>query len=115
MPVTKDLQGDVMVDIRRDTGCSGVVGNRSMINDDQLLNKTERCMLIDGSTLKVPLTQIGIDTPYFTGKSVDAMVMNSPVYDLVVGNIPGVCEADDPIKGWQPQVTRHIDQTVVMT
>jgi len=44
MPVTKGLVGDVMVDMLRDTGCSGVAVNRSMINDDQLLNKTERCM-----------------------------------------------------------------------
>jgi hypothetical protein len=117
MPVTKGLVGDTMVDMLRDTGCSGVVVSRSMINDDQLLNKTERCMLIDGSILKVPMAQIDIDTPYFTGKSVEAMVMKSPVYDLVVGNIPGARKADDPIKDWQPQVTRDFDQTanVVMT
>jgi hypothetical protein len=63
------------------------------------------------------MAQIDIDTPYFTGRSVEAMVMKSPVYDLVVGNIPGARKADDPIKDWQPQVTRDFDQTanVVMT
>ncbi|KAK2159638.1 hypothetical protein LSH36_149g02002 [Paralvinella palmiformis] len=117
MPVTKGQVGGVMDDMLRDTGCSGVVVNRSMINDDQLLNQTDRCMLIDGSILKVPMAQIDIDAPYFTGISVEAMVVKSPVYGLVVGNIPGVCKADDPIKGWQPQVTRDIDKTagVVMT
>ena len=43
--------------------------------------------------------------------------MKSPVYDLVVGNIPGTRKADDPIKDWQPQVESDVDQTAsaVMT
>ena len=111
MPVTKGLVGSMEVEMLRDTGCSGVVVSRSMISDDQLLDKTERCMLIDGSILKVPMACIDIDTPYFTGKSIEAMVMKSPVYDLVVGNIPGARKADDPIKDWQPQVESDVDQT----
>jgi len=111
LPITKGLVGDVMVDVLRDTGCSGVVVSRSMINDDQLLNKTERCMLIDGSILKVPMAKIDIDTPYFTGKAIEAMVMKSPLYDLVVGNIPGARRFDNPIKDWRPRVARDIDQT----
>jgi len=45
------------------------------------------------------MAQMDTDTPYFTGIPVEAMVMKSPVYDLVVGNIPGVRKADEPIKG----------------
>ena len=60
MPVTKGLVGSMEVEMLRDTGCSGVVVSRSMISDDQLLDKTERCMLIDGSILKVPMACIDI-------------------------------------------------------
>jgi len=45
------------------------------------------------------MVQIDIGKPYFLGKSVEGMFMKPPVYDLVVGNIPGVRKAGDAIKG----------------
>ena len=58
MPVTKCPVGNKLVDVLSDTRCTGVVVSRSILNDDQLLEKIERCMLISGSILKVPLILI---------------------------------------------------------
>ena len=38
---------------------------------------------------KFPVVQIDIDTPYFVGK-IKALGMQQPVYDLILGNLPGV-------------------------
>ncbi len=62
------------------------------------------CVLIDGTVRTFPAAQISIDTPYFRG-SIVALCIDKPLYDLILGNIPGVRKAVDPDPNWEFPVT----------
>ena len=99
LPVFKGKVGDTMVDTLRDSGCTGVVVQSSLIKPEQLTGKVHLCILIDGTVKKVPMANIQVDTPFFVGE-VEAMSMESPIYPLVLGNIPGIRSPSDPNPEW---------------
>ena len=80
------------VRVLRDTGCSAVIVRGSLVSGIKLTGQEAMCVLIDGSIRRAPVAQVFLDTPYFTGVT-DAVCMENPLYDVVVGNIPG---ATDP-------------------
>src|ERR1700733_1268182 len=88
MPVADGLLGDTKVKVLRDTGCSAVVVKIDLVTQEQLTGEYTTCVLIDGTVRRVPIAVIDLATPYFTGK-VRALCMKKPLYDVVVGNIPG--------------------------
>ena len=57
-------------------------------------------LLIDNTARKVPIARIYVDTPYLKGQ-VEAQCLSDPIYDLVIGNVPGARAADDPDPSWQ--------------
>lgn len=57
-------------------------------------------ILIDKTIRKVPMARIEIDTPYLTG-TVHAQCLTDPLYDLIIGNVPGAREPDDPDQSWE--------------
>ena len=99
MPVKKGKVGSNIVDVLRDTGCSGVVVKQSFVNPDQLTGKKHLCVLVDGTCKRVSSANIEIDTPFFTG-TVEAMCMADPVCPLVLGNIKGVRPPGTPDPDW---------------
>ncbi|XP_052717957.1 uncharacterized protein LOC128190087 [Crassostrea angulata] len=99
MPVVKGCVGNKLVTVLRDTGCSGAVIRRELVNDDQLTGTSQRCKLADGRIIDSDVARIGVDTPYFTG-SVDAWCFDSPSYDLILGNIRGVRKPHEPNPAW---------------
>ena len=60
-------------------------------------------LLIDNTVRKVPIAKIDVDTPYLKGQ-VKAQCLPDPIYDLVIGSIPGARAADDPDPSWQDHV-----------
>ena len=44
----------------------------------------------------MPIANVGIDTPYFTG-NVEALC---PIYDLILGNVRGARAVGDPYPNW---------------
>ena len=72
----------------RDTGCTGVVVRRSLVSDGQMLNKQSGETLINNYKQRCPMARINIDSPFFRG-STDALCIDDPAHDLVIGNIEG--------------------------
>ncbi|XP_065925778.1 uncharacterized protein [Magallana gigas] len=99
MPVVKGCVGNKLVTVLRDTGCSGAVIRRELVNDDQLTGTSQRCKLADGRIIDSDVARIDVDTPYFTG-SVDAWCFDSPSYDLILGKIRGVRKPHEPNPAW---------------
>ena len=92
MPTTKaTLNGHEVVALR-DSGCSGVVVRSEFVNPDQYTGQNRLCLMIDGTVRKVPVAKVTVCSSYYTGK-VEAMVMQTPVYDLIIGNIDGASDA----------------------
>ena len=56
--------------------------------------------MINGDTFTAPVVNIMVDTPYFTGRF-NALSVEKPVYDIVVENIPGARNANDPDRNWR--------------
>ena len=74
--------------VLRDTGCTGVVVRRSLVSDGQMLNKQSGVTLINNYNQRCPMTRINIDCPFFRGIT-DALCIDDPAHDLVIGNIEG--------------------------
>ncbi|KAJ8030959.1 hypothetical protein HOLleu_27522 [Holothuria leucospilota] len=104
MPICKGFVGTKEVTVMRDTGCSVIVVKRNLVEDDQLLGKTQKCVLIDGTVRIFPVAWVTIDTPYLVG-TVEAVCMPEPLYDLVLGNVNGVREPGGPNRNWVPANT----------
>ena len=108
MPVLSGYMGKQKVDVLRDSGCSTVVARRCLVTEDQMLGFSENCVMLDGTVRRFPVAQIQVDTPYYVG-SVRALCLNSPLYDLVLGNVAGVREPNDPDPAWAPTFEEVIE------
>ncbi|XP_077867874.1 uncharacterized protein LOC144357705 [Saccoglossus kowalevskii] len=71
LPVSQGKVGDTVVTMLRDTECNGIIVKKSL----------------------------EIDTPYLRGM-VEALCVQDPIYDLIVGNVPGARPPDDPDPVW---------------
>ena len=85
----------------RDTGCSGVVVKCGYVDPAQYTGHYKICLLVDGTTRKVPTAVVHLDSPYYTGDT-EAMVMPTPLFDVIVGNIPGARDPESPLEQWRP-------------
>jgi len=88
MPVAEGSVEGTPVNVLRDTGCSAIVVRRALVPDVKLTGREERCILIDGTVRYTPVAEIYVETPFFTGITT-AVCMKNPLYDLVIGNVPG--------------------------
>jgi hypothetical protein len=50
---------------------------------------------------RFPVAKVDVDTPYYVGE-VNALCMEKPVYQLILGNIPGASDASHPDRDWKP-------------
>ena len=73
----------------RDTGCTTAGVKKSLVMSSQYTGKVQRCRTFGGNIESFPLAEIQIHTPYFQGM-IEACVINEPVADLILGNLPGV-------------------------
>ena len=76
------------VRVLRDTGCTGVIVKRNLVFENQFIGKECGVTLINDSQQKCPVARINIDCPFFRG-STDALCIDDPAHDLVIGNIEG--------------------------
>eukprot|EP00745_Piridium_sociabile_P002381 TRINITY_DN1145_c0_g1_i6.p1 TRINITY_DN1145_c0_g1~~TRINITY_DN1145_c0_g1_i6.p1 ORF type:complete len:1434 (+),score=199.20 TRINITY_DN1145_c0_g1_i6:329-4630(+) len=75
--------------VLRDTGCTTAGVKRSLVRDDQFTGEKQRCVTFGGLIEVFPLADIIVDTPFFAGQ-ITCCVIDSPVADLILGNLPGV-------------------------
>ena len=76
------------VRVLRDTGCTGVIVKRNLVSENQFMGKECGVTLINDSQQKFPVARINIDCPFFRGTT-DALCIDDPAHDLVIGNIEG--------------------------
>ena len=99
MPVHQGKLGSKTVSVLRDSGCSGVVVRKDLVDESLYVGRSQGCKLNDGSKIIVPVAIMELDTPFFTGKT-EVMVMANPLYDVIIGNIEGAREPADPDPNW---------------
>jgi len=73
------------------------------VNNEQMTGGTETCFLFDG-TVRTPVAEIEIETPYYSGK-VKSVCMEKPLYDVIIGNVPGMSNESSDAMQVQAVVT----------
>ena len=68
--------------------CSSAAVRNSLVSDTQLTKDAHLCVLIDETLQKFSIARVNVDTHYYKGE-LEAMCMKAPIYDLVIGKIPG--------------------------
>ena len=87
MPTAKGSLDGVKVTVLRDSGSSCVVIRKGLGRRTAVTEKVPVSMA-NGTTELATLTKGFLESPYFTGE-IDAVEMESPLYDVILGNIPG--------------------------
>ena len=82
------------VSVLRDTGCTTAVIRRGLVTDGQRTGKFKCYRVLDGSMGKAETAVLDVESPIYTGK-LECLCINSPVCDLIIGNVPGVVHSDD--------------------
>ncbi|XP_072166477.1 uncharacterized protein [Diadema setosum] len=109
MPVLQGKVGGHVVSVLRDSGCSTAVVKSVFVRTPQIVaGQKKRVVLIDGTVREFPIARVWVDTPFYTGE-VEALVMEDPMYELILGNIPGVRDQNNP----DPQWSLDSDEVVV--
>ncbi|XP_069110014.1 uncharacterized protein [Argopecten irradians] len=102
MPVVKGYVGTHCVSVLRDTVCSGVVVRRCLVDKESVTDKVQVCTFADGSKLEAPIAVVEVDSPYFVGTT-EAWALETPLYDLIIGNIPGALPPDQSDEKWEKE------------
>ena len=95
LPVLRGFVGNQEVDVLRDTGCEGVIVRRKLVSDGELTGKKCFIVRIDNTMLLAEEAVIKVMTPYLKGE-VTALCIPDAICDLVVGNVDGARNPDDP-------------------
>ena len=81
------------VNVLRDSGCTGVVIRKELVDPNEFTGELQSLLTIDRTLLRVPTAKVFVDTPLFTG-TVLALCIVDPICDLIIGNIDGVHEPE---------------------
>ena len=100
--VVGELVGHGLVNVVRDTGCTGVIVKKDLCPKGCFTNDNGSCTMVDGSVKVAPIVVVELDTPFYKGK-VRAMAMSSPIFDVIIGNISGARDASNPDFKWKPK------------
>lgn len=99
MPVKDGLVGTTKVSVLRDSGCSGAVIRKGLVTNKQMTGRYKWCILIDGSVHRYPTAVVNINSPFYVGE-VEALCVDTPVFDVILGNIKNVRSPDNPDPEW---------------
>ena len=99
MPMSIGMVGNKSVTVLRDTGCSGVIVKRELVAEEQLTGKVGYIMTVARTLLKAPFANVEISTLFYSG-TVEALCLRDPLYQLIIGNIPGARAPDDLDETW---------------
>ena len=90
--------GENVVEVLRDTGYNAVIVRRGLVKEDDFTGSMGFVMAIDRTLKEAPISKIKVNTPYYTGVT-QAICLRDPLFDLVIGSIPGARNLDNPVPG----------------
>ena len=99
MPTSVGMVGNKSVTVLRDSGCSGLIVKKELVAGGQLTGKVGYMMTVSHTLLKALFANIEVSTPYYSG-TVEALWLRDPLYQLIIGNIPGARAPNDPNETW---------------
>ena len=101
MSTVQGFAGEKPVEVLRDTGCSGVIVSKDLVPESAYTGRSQTMVMVDYSSRVVPEVKVSIDTPYYKAE-VLALCVEKPLVGLIIGNIPGARERNNPDINWVP-------------
>ena len=101
MSTVQGFVGEKPVEVLRDTGCSEVIVSKDLVPESAYTGRSQTMVMVDYSSRVVPEVKVSIDTPYYKGE-VLALCVKKPLVGLIIGNIPGARERNNPDINWVP-------------
>ena len=101
MSTVQGFVGKKPVEVLRDTGCSGGIVSNDLVPESAYTGRSQTMVMVDYSSRVVPEVKLSIDTPYYKGE-VLALCVEKPLVGLIIGNIPGARERNNPDINWVP-------------
>jgi len=92
-PVTVKVNGHT-VSVLGDTVCTTAVIRRGLVTEEQRTGNFKCYRVLGGSMGRAETAVLDVESPIFTGK-LECLCINSPVCDLIIGNVPGAVHSDD--------------------
>ena len=88
LPVVRGTLDGMPVQVLRDTGCTGLLVKRCLVNVTALTGDKRVLIKVDASQEEVGVARCNIQSPVFSG-TVDMMCVPTMICDVIVGNVPG--------------------------
>ena len=101
MQVIYTKVGGKLVSTLRDTECSTICGNSNLVKNDQLTGETKTFTFLDGNPQQAKVARIDVDTPYLKKEKVEAVCLDNPTFDLVIGEVDNVRCRCNPDPNWK--------------
>ena len=83
------------VEVLRDTGCSGVIITRELVDETDFTGEMGHIMTVESTIKRAPMAEVEVDTPFYVG-TVEVLCLQDPLFDLIIRNVPGARRSDDP-------------------
>ena len=83
----------------RDTGCSGVIIRRKLVDETNFIREMRHIMTVDRTIKRAAMAKVEVDTLFYVG-TVEALCLQDLLFDLIIGNVPGARRSDDPNPEW---------------
>ena len=104
LPVLSGKVGGKKVEVLRDTGCSGVIIRRELVDEADFTGEMGHIMTVDRTIKRAPMAKVEVDTLFYVG-TVEALCLQDPLFDLIIGNVPGARRSDDSYPEWEVVTT----------
>ena len=104
MPIVSGrlMPDNIPVSVLRDSGCSTCVVRSDLVKPEQMTDKVNSVVLIDGTVRQFPVARVRVDSPYLSSE-VEALCMPNSLCEVVIGNIEGAREPGNPNLDWKPK------------
>ena len=99
------------VKVLRDSGSSELVVAKKFVHNSQFTGHEKEIVFLDQSTCKVDEAIVNLDCPFLRG-TVKVSVMEDPLFDVIIGNVPGVVNVSDDSKKVCEEVSIQCDDYV---
>ena len=92
--LSEGMVGDRKVTVMRDNGSTICTLRHSLARSHEFTGQRKKLWLLDGTPVVAPEVKVKVRTPYYTGW-ITAVTLETPLYDLVIGNIDGATNSSN--------------------
>ena len=100
LPVLSGKVRNKKVEVSRDTGCSRIITRRELVDETDFTGEMGHIMTVDRTIKWAPMAKVEVDLPFYVG-NVEALCLQDPLFDLIIGKVPGARRSDVSNPEWE--------------